>query len=452
MRNILNNAAFIEKNLLYCILYISIIISAGTFLTGCGDTPNNTTSITDTSNSSADSTTNNSNTISTDNNSSNNSNSYNLKDSFITGVDISSIISLEESGVVFYDENNNKCDIFKLLADNGVTCIRVRIFNDPYDENHNSYGGGHNDLATALAIGKRASAYNIPLYIDFHYSDFWADPSKQQVPKTWSNMSLLEKKLAIYDYTVNCLNQFIENNIEIKLVQIGNETNYNFCGETSWDNICTLLSSGIKAVRDIAVSNNLSLETVLHFTNPEIKDNYSTIAAALDQHNVDYDVFATSYYPYWHGTLENLNNILSSISANYNKKVLVAETAYPYTLDDTDYFTNNVNGDNYRDITYDISPAGQRSYIEALAQTLCTIPNSIGFFYWEPAWITVGNSYEENSKKWEKYGSGWATSFSGSYDPDDAGKYYGGSSWDNQALFDFSGKPLPSLSIFKDIR
>ena len=451
-----------KKNIFIFKLAILSIISFGILAIGCNSNNNNNSNNNDNNNNNNNNSSINKATVISERDSQNistddpstfvSSDSLNLNDDFITGVDISSIISLEESGVTFYDENNNECDIFKLLSDNGVNCIRVRIFNDPYDEKHNTYGGGHNDLTTALDIGKRASAYNIPLYLDFHYSDFWADPKKQQVPKAWSDMSFSEKEQAIYDYTMESLAMFIDNNISVKMVQIGNETNYHFCGETDWDNICTLLSAGISAVRQVAATNNLQIETALHFTNPEILNNYSSIAAALYERNVDYDIFATSYYPYWHGTLSNLNTVLSDICANYHKKVLVAETAYPYTFNDSDCFTNNVNADNYTDITYDISPEGQYSFIYDLAKTLNSISDCIGFFYWEPAWIAVGDSYNDNLNKWEKFGSGWATSFAGSYDESDAGKYYGGSSWDNQALFDPSGKPLPSFGIFKDIR
>lgn len=376
-----------------------------------------------------------------------------LSKDFITGADISSVISLEESGVVFYDNDGNAQDILKTLYDNGINYIRVRIWNDPYDKNGNTYGGGHNDLSTAIKIGMRATQNNLPLYVDFHYSDFWADPSKQMVPKVWSSMNLSEKESAIYDYTKTSLEAILNEGINIGMVQIGNETNYSFCGETLWDNICPLLSAGAKAVREVSLEYNMNIKVALHFTNPEITDNYKTISYELSNHNVDYDIFASSYYPYWHGDLNNLLNVLSYVANTYDKKVMVAETAYPYTLQDSDFFENRINSYNYSSPLYDVSSNGQQNYIYDLASKLSTLGNRcLGFFYWEPAWISVGNSYNENSNLWETYGSGWATSFSKEYDADDAGKYFGGSSFDNQALFDQYGRPLPSLNIFKELR
>lgn len=376
-----------------------------------------------------------------------------LNESFITGADISSIIALEESGVIFYDYAGNSQDIFKTLYDNGINYIRVRLWNNPYDEAGNTYGGGHNDLATAIKIGKRATQNNLPLYVDFHYSDFWADPSKQMVPKSWSSMNLSEKEAALYDYTKISLESLINEGINIGMVQVGNETNYCFCGETSWDSICLLLNAGVKAVREVASEYNMNINIALHFTNPEIPNNYKTISYELNKHNVDYDIFASSYYPYWHGDLDNLVGVLSYVADTYNKKVMVAETAYPYTLQDTDFFDNSINSYNYTSPIYEVSSNGQRNYIYDLASKLSTLGSScLGFFYWEPAWISVGNSYNENSKLWETYGSGWASSFSKEYDANDAGKYFGGSSFDNQALFDQYGKPLTSLSIFKELR
>ena len=128
-------------------------------------------------------------------------NDLHVGDDFICGMDVSSIISLEESGVSFYNETGDEQDIFKTLKESGVNYIRVRVWNNPTDENDNSYGGGHNDLATATAIGIRATTYSMPLLVDFHYSDFWADPAKQQAPKAWASMDLAQKSSALYDYT-----------------------------------------------------------------------------------------------------------------------------------------------------------------------------------------------------------------------------------------------------------
>ena len=123
----------------------------------------------------------------------------NLSDDFILGMDASAVPSLEASGVRYTDFEGNEADVFKILHDNGINYIRVRVWVDPKDENGNGYGGGNCDLANAIAIGKRATANHMKLLVDFHYSDFWADPSKQMVPKAWANMDIDEKVVAIYD-------------------------------------------------------------------------------------------------------------------------------------------------------------------------------------------------------------------------------------------------------------
>ncbi|MGN1207720.1 MAG: glycosyl hydrolase 53 family protein, partial [Eubacteriales bacterium] len=149
----------------------------------------------------------------------------NLTADFILGVDASSVIAEEQSGVVYYDFDGNEQDVFKTLAENGVNTIRVRVWNNPYDENGNGYGGGNNDIEKAIEIGKRATKYGMKLLVDFHYSDFWADPNKQMVPLAWAGMDITEKSDALYAYTKDCLARLKEEKVDVRMVQIGNETN-----------------------------------------------------------------------------------------------------------------------------------------------------------------------------------------------------------------------------------
>lgn len=369
-----------------------------------------------------------------------------LSDSFIRGVDVSSIISLENSGTVFYDENGDEQDIFKTLNQSGVNYIRVRVWNDPFDASGNSYGGGANDIKTAVEIGKRATANNMKLLVDFHYSDFWADPAKQMVPKAWADMTIDEKAEALYQYTKDSLKQLTDAGVNIGMVQVGNETTGNFCGENNWIAITKLMNAGIRAVRE----TDPAILTAVHFTNPEKSDNYIQYANVLKNFEVDYDVFASSYYPYWHGSLENLTEILTKISTDYGKKVMVAETSYAYTLEDGDDFSNSIGEGGAFVKDYQFTVQGQT---DALWDVINAVHNvgeaGIGVFYWEPAWIAVpGENWDDRHVLWEEHGSGWASSYAAEYDPDDAGQWYGGSSWDNQALFDINGKPLESLKTF----
>ena len=177
-------------------------------------------------------------------------------------------------------------------------------------------------------------------------------------------------------------------------------------------------------------------------------------AKQLALYEVDYDVFASSYYPFWHGTLDNLASVLTSISETYGKKTLIAETSYAYTEKDTDFFHNTVGEGSDVARPYPFTVKGQADSVRDLTDTAVNqIKDCLGICYWEGAWISVGTkSYEDNKKLWEKYGSGWASRFAAVYDPEDAGKYWGGTAVDNQALFDEKGHPLPSLKVFSLIR
>ena len=371
----------------------------------------------------------------------------NLTDDFIMGMDASSVISLENSGVRFHDYNGEEADVFKVLAESGINYVRVRVWNDPYDAEGHGYGGGNCDINTALEIGKRVTEYGMKLLVDFHYSDFWADPSKQMCPKAWVGMSIEEKEVALYEYTKDCLQLLKDNKVDVGMVQLGNETNGAMAGETIWMNIIYhLMANGSKAVREIYPDALVAV----HFANPEKAGAYEDYAKKLDYYSLDYDVFASSYYPFWHGTLDNLASVLSSVAEKYNKKVMVMETSYAYTGEDTDFFGNTI-GDGAAVVkNYPYSIYGQTNSVLDVIDTVANkTTNGIGVCYWEGTWISVGtSSYEENFRLWEEYGSGWASSYAAEYDKDDAGKYYGGSAVDNQTFFDENGCPLESLKLF----
>jgi arabinogalactan endo-1,4-beta-galactosidase len=371
----------------------------------------------------------------------------NLSDNFIRGMDVSSILAEEKSGVKYYSADGKEQDVFTTMAEAGVNYARIRVWNDPFDENGNGYGGGNNDLATAIALGKRATENGMKVCIDFHYSDFWADPSKQMCPKAWVDFSLEEKSNALYEFTKDSLTQLLENGVDVCMVQVGNETNNGMAGETQIPNIAKLMSSGSKAIREIAKSYDKDIQVALHYTNANDYDGLDSILYKLASFQVDYDIFALSYYPYWHGTFENLQNVMANIQNKYGKKTLIAETAYCYTTEDTDGSGNSVSEADLID-AYGATVQSQSTALRDVCAT-ANDAGALGVFYWEGAWIAVGDVNADNSSIWEEFGSGWASSYAAAYDPNDAGKYYGGCSWDNQALFDATGKPLESLNTFK---
>lgn len=375
----------------------------------------------------------------------------NLPDDFIFGMDASCVPSLEASGVKYYDHSGTEKDVYQILSENGINYIRVRVWNDPFDAKGNGYGGGNCDIANAIAVGKRATKYGMKLLVNFHYSDFWADPAKQMAPKAWEGMSIDAKSEALYAYTKDCLQQLVDAGVDVGMVQIGNETTGAMCGEKSsavggWKKITQLMSAGSKAVREVCPHALVAV----HFTNPEKADSYTSYGKNLDYYGVDYDVFASSYYPYWHGTYENLANVLSDIAETYDKKVMVAETSYAFTTEDTDFSGNTIGEGGAFVKDYPFTPQGQANLVRDITDVMVNkTTNGIGVFYWEGTWISVGtDNYDANLTKWERYGSGWASSYAAEYDPDDAGQWYGGCAVDNQAFFTADGKATEPLKVF----
>lgn len=387
---------------------------------------------------------------------------------FARGVDISEVIALEKSGASYYYLDGTSGDIFDILKGAGVNYVRIRVWNNPYDSssttNYKGYGAGNCDVYNAKVLGKRATDAGMKVFIDFHYSDFWADPEKQYAPKAWSNYSLAYKKDAVYNFTYSSLKEIMDYGVDVGMVQIGNETNGSMCGvgglyDGVWDlssGVGALMQQGCYAVDDINKLYGKSILKVLHFT--DFNTNGEWYAQCCANQGIDYDVFATSYYPMWHGTTSDLATNLVSIAKKYNKKVMVAETAYPYTFTNNDSEGNNVGSSssmNYAN--YAVSVDGQAKALRDVFSAVASVNTSVGSgygvgaFYWAPEWISVSSS------TWGTYGSGWASSTSGNYEKlySSSVNYYSttdrGSSWDNMTLFDKNGVAMKSLYVFNDI-
>ncbi len=413
----------------------------------------------------------------------------------IRGMDVSSYISLQDSfdalnaeeGTEKYGFKDNDGNIikdqafFNFLASTGMNYVRLRVWNNPYDANGNGYGGGNNDLAKAIEMGKYATNAGMKVLIDFHNSDFWADPAKQSVPKAWEGKSEDELATAVADYTTESLNKLLDAGVNVTMVQVGNETHGWMCGIVFDKNdpnkgLNKLLDAGCDAVHEVAANYNREILAVVHFANPtgSNEESYAWNMAQYDGDNdgkkegVSYDVFATSYYPYWHGSLENLRSVLHGIAKTYGKKVMVAETSYANTLKDFDGHGNTVRkgtNDTGDDLVWAFNELGQAEEFQAVEKAVRSIAAKdgshagLGAFYWEGTWIDLINvdgltgeardaAIAKNKELWEKYGSGWAASFAGEYDAKDAGKWYGGSAVDNQCFFDENGYPRKSITTF----
>lgn len=389
----------------------------------------------------------------------------NMPADFAKGVDISAVIALEQSGASFSYLDGTSGDIFEILSGAGVNYVRIRVWNNPYDAQppYKGYGAGNCDLYNAKILGKRATDAGMKVLIDFHYSDFWADPAKQFAPKEWANYSLAYKKDAVYNFTYQSLQELLNYGVNVGMVQIGNETNSTMAGvggiyDGVWDfssGVAQLMQQGCYAVDDINRTYGRSVLKVLHFT--DLLENGKWYAECMAKQGVDYDVFATSFYPMWHGSANDLASTLTYIAQKYNKKVMVAETAYPFT-----YYNADSQGNNIGDASgmvcsnYSVSVDGQAQALRDVFAAVAKVNASkwgygIGAFYWEPEWIAVP------SHTWGTYGSGWASSSSGNYERIYSSKvqyyssYDGGSTWDNMTLFDNTGKAMKSLYVFNDI-
>ena len=123
---------------------------------------------------------------------------------WVKAMDLSSLLEVERAGGKF-SNNGKEEDVMDILKSYGMNMVRLRLWNDPYTEDGISYGGGGCDLETVLTLARRAKDKGIGWLLDFHYSDCWADPGKQIIPKAWKGMDVAGLEQAVYDYTLQTL-------------------------------------------------------------------------------------------------------------------------------------------------------------------------------------------------------------------------------------------------------
>lgn len=342
-----------------------------------------------------------------------------ISEDFIRGMDVSSVISLEESGVSYYNRQGEEEDLFRILADAGINYIRTRVWNDPYDADGSGYGGGDSDVEKAARIGARAAQNGMKLLVDFHYSDFWADLEHQKAPKAWKHMPLQEKQEALYHFTKESLKAILDAGGDVGIVQTGNEINDGLAGEQDWEDRLLLLAQAGRAVRETAQETGHEIRIAVHFTNLDDHDRMMDCAKTLAQAGLDYDIFGVSYYPYRHGTMEHMKTVLKNIRSMFEKDTLILETAYCHTLEDADGSANCV-GDKDLIHGYAATVQSQASCVRDI-MAAASEAMALGVFYEEGAWIPAGPAAKEE----------------------------GGCPWENQAMFDADGHPLASLDVFR---
>jgi arabinogalactan endo-1,4-beta-galactosidase len=324
---------------------------------------------------------------------------------FIRATDLSSYPEIKRNNTVYYDYDGSSKDLISILKNNGVNTIRLRLWVNPVNE--------HSGFNEVKQFSEELKSKGLKIWLTLHYSDTWADPGQQKVPGLWENASFTEVADSVYEYTKKIVGQ-----LKPDYIQIGNEINSGFLHPygsiKNIDNFKALLQKGILAVREISSNTKI----ILHYAGTENANWFFQNVAMLD-----YDIIGLSYYPIWHGkSLTTLKNSMNDLSLTYNKKIVIAETAYPFTLNWNDWTNNIVGLENQLILPeYPASELGQKYFIKSIINLIHELPNNngIGFCYWGAELV----------------------SWKGKQSTD-------GSVWENQALFDFNHKALPSLKEF----
>ena len=240
------------------------------------------------------------------------------------GADISFLPELEARGMKFSDNGVEK-DAIQILKDHGLNYVRLRIFNDPARDSGYSPGKGFCDLSNTLKMAKRVKAAGMKLLLDFHYSDYWADPGKQYKPAAWKNLSFDDLKKAVYDFTKDVMLQLKAQGTTPDMVQVGNEINHGIIwpegNVSNFDGLAQLVNAGTAAVKSVDPLVIMMLHVALGGQNDESVFFIDNMIAR----GVHFDVIGESYYPKWHGTLEDLETNLNDLVKRYSKEVIVVE-------------------------------------------------------------------------------------------------------------------------------
>ena len=336
----------------------------------------------------------------------------------ISGVDVSFLKQIEDNNGI-YKENGVAVDGLQIFKNHGVNYVRLRLWNNPTD--------GYINLTRTIQMAKRIKQKGMQWLLDFHYSDTWADPGHQTKPAAWVGLSVSALKDSVYAYTKSVLLALKQENVLPDMVQIGNEITGGFLWDegrvggsfnsaTQWTQFTDLLKKGLLAVQEMNTASS-SIKTMVHVDTGGDTAASKWFFDNLLSKSVQFDYIGLSYYPWWHGNLLQLTANLAMLSARYGKDIIVAETAYPWTLQWYDN-TGNVVGTGTQLLPdYPATPEGQRTFLKSISAIVSNVPShkGIGFFYWEPGWISTPT-----------FGSGW----------------------ENLAVFDFSGNALGAITSF----
>lgn len=308
------------------------------------------------------------------------------KNNLAYGGDFSIMKKLEDLGGQYKVDGLEKKG-FQIFKENGYTWCRLRIFHTP-----NMEGPVCNDLEYTLALAQQAKQSGFKIFLNFHYSDTWADPGKQFIPKAWENLNFETLTDSVYQYTKNVMLAMKSAGIFPEMVQIGNEINngmiwphgklWDSNGNARWDELTALLKAGIRGVKE--VNGGTEIPIMIHAAtggNLVESDNfYSNIL----QHEVEFDVIGLSYYPWWHGTFEDLEKNLEFLSNKYEQEISVVETAY---------YANGWYPEP-EEWVLDVQPyppteQGQHDFLVDLATRLKKYPKVTSVYYWKPDGLDI---------------------------------------------------------------
>ncbi len=364
---------------------------------------------------------------------------------FIKGIDASSLIFEELNGAVYKDKGINK-ECLSLLRDYGFNLVRIRIWNDPFSPDGKPYADAPTDYSNYIKLASRAKKLGFKTMLCIQYSDCWADPGKQTMPKKWRGLGLEELCKEVYEYTRNILLDLKSKDLMPDYVAVGNEITNGLLWPVGkkgdFKSITALVNSGLQAVAD----TDSNIKTMIHLDNGGNKEMYENwFREYIKEGGKDFDVIGLSYYPLWHGHLSDLRENMNNLTDLYDKDMMVVETSYPYTLEDYKEYENLPDSERkgspvseklFQNIDYGISEEGQASYTEDFLKTITSLKKDrcLGFVWWEGELIPVPNS-------------SWAT-WEGIEYMNEKGPL--GNEWATQCLFDFKGNTLKSLKIIRD--
>ncbi|MDQ0900982.1 glycosyl hydrolase 53 family protein [Paenibacillus sp. V4I7] len=346
---------------------------------------------------------------------------------FIKGADVSNLPFIEKHGGCFRDGGVPK-DGLQLMKEYGINYIRLRIWNDP----PNGYCG----KAQTLAFAKRVKEASFKLLLDFHYSDVWADPDHQFKPAAWKELAFEELVDALYAYTLDIVASLHAQGTPPDMVQIGNEiapgmlwddgkVTGEFDTEEQWAKLAECVKAGVRGVRDGSKSDGCATTTMVHIDFGGNNTGCVNFYDNLLRHSVEFDLIGLSFYPWSHGTLDDLRLNMHDLAERYAKGIVVVEIAHPFTLENSDGVANMVKDVGQLHPGYQATPAEQHRYLTDLMSVVVDVPGGkgLGVFYWEPDWFSL-RTFVRKPK--------------------------GGNNWENQALFDFDGNALEGWKAFRE--